>query len=146
MIYKENSDITKVKSGIIAHGVNCQGAMGSGVAKALCEKWPEIKTKYLKDYKIYRPELGEIKRIDINKKLLVFNCYTQEYYGYNNETYANLYSILFSLSIIVENYNPKQINIPKIGCGLGGLHWDNVEEKLLRLEKKYKMEFVVHTL
>ena len=37
-------DITTVEPpGIIAHGVNCQNIMGSGVAKALFQKWPLVR-------------------------------------------------------------------------------------------------------
>lgn len=35
-------DITTVTRGIIIHGCNAQGVMGSGVALALKNKWPEI--------------------------------------------------------------------------------------------------------
>src|SRR5271167_114181 len=37
-----NKDITTVDEGIIAHGCNCQGVMGSGVARFLRDKYPQI--------------------------------------------------------------------------------------------------------
>ena len=33
---------------IICHQVNCQGAMGAGVAKQIADKWPNVKKEYVK--------------------------------------------------------------------------------------------------
>ena len=146
MIYKENSDITLVKEGIIAHGVNCQGAIGRGVARAICEKWPEVKRKYQVDFmNCSRPRLSEVKVVYIDKGLTLVNCYTQNRYGRDGKVYASLYAVLMTMKIIVTRMNAKQINIPKIGCGLGGLEWKDVEYGLLNLEKLHKVEFIVHT-
>ena len=151
MIYKTNSDITKVVDGIIAHGVNCQGAMGSGVAKALYSKWPTIRYKYLDDFKSDRPILSQVREVKIDDNLSVFNCYTQNYYGYDStKIYASLYAVLLSMKTIIDrnkySSKPLFINIPKIGCGLGGLNWKDVECGLLNLEDIHNMNFIVHTL
>lgn len=39
-------DITTVEEGIVAHQVNCQGAIGAGVSGAICRKWPEAERAY----------------------------------------------------------------------------------------------------
>ena len=39
-------DITNSKANYICHQVNCQGAMNSGVAKAIREKWPRVYKAY----------------------------------------------------------------------------------------------------
>lgn len=41
-------DITTATRGIVVHGVNCQGVMGSGVALAIRTKWPQIFESYKK--------------------------------------------------------------------------------------------------
>ena len=143
MIHKKNSDITKVDSGIIAHGVNCQGVMGSGVAKALYTKYPIVKSAYLK---MYKHSLGNVQIVEVDKGLDVFNCHTQEFYGYNDSVYASLSAVVSTLTFIAGIAKQKDVNIPKIGCGLGGLNWDDVESELLCIEKIYDVEFVVHTL
>lgn len=44
-----NKDITTVEApALILHGVNCQRAMRSGVAKALYSKWPQVREEYMK--------------------------------------------------------------------------------------------------
>lgn len=122
MIRFEKRDITTVERGIIAHGVNCQKAMGSGVAGAIKAKWPQVYEKFMKT----SPDLGKIDLIDIDDDLIIVNCYTQMFYGKDGQRYANLPAIkvclhdLMGVGIVMG----LPIYIPKIGCGLGGLKWD----------------------
>lgn len=120
-----NDDITLVKSGVIAHGVNCQGAMGSGVAKAIKEKWPVIFDEFKKQ-STGKQMLGKAHVIPVDKGLWVANCYTQLYYGRDGKRYASLEAIQESLGKVFAfaNQNSIVVSMPKIGCGLGGLHWD----------------------
>ena len=46
MIRYVKGDITESNCDIICHQVNCRGAMNSGVAKAIREKWPEVYEQY----------------------------------------------------------------------------------------------------
>ena len=63
-----NKDITTLKKGILIQQVNCQNAMGSGVAKAIYQKWPQVKNEYHKFSQNKKPEdlLGEIQEIKIS--------------------------------------------------------------------------------
>lgn len=47
-----NKDITTLKKGILIQQVNCQNAMGSGVAKAIYQKLPQVKTDTINLLKI----------------------------------------------------------------------------------------------
>lgn len=77
-----NKDITTIESGTIVHQVNCQGVMGSGVALAIKNKWPQVYASYLEFYK-YEVEVNErdlLGRIDIcpiNEELSVVNLFGQ---------------------------------------------------------------------
>jgi hypothetical protein len=48
IIYKE-MDATSVNQGVIAHGVNCQHKMASGIAKTVREKWPQVYDCYMRN-------------------------------------------------------------------------------------------------
>ena len=50
-------DICSVNSGIIVHGCNAQGVMGSGVAKAIRLKYPQV----FEDYKNFKNQFGTVK-------------------------------------------------------------------------------------
>lgn len=125
-------DITTIDYGIIAHGVNCQGVMGSGIAKVIRNKWPVVYSEYLKDPK-GKEMLGKVSLVYIDDNLFVANCYTQEFYGKDGKKYASLDAIetclmeciFFSRTLALPLY------MPKIGCGLGGLDWSTEVELLV---------------
>ncbi len=140
MLYVDK-DITGVQApGLIAHGVNCQNAMGSGVARALFEKWPAVK----REYHLYEPkELGEVQFVQVEQELWVANCFTQEDYGRENKRYADPDAIETCLRKVFgfvkrSLFLPNEVHMVPIGCGLGGLDY---EEDLLpvlsRIEFKY---------
>lgn len=130
-------DITKTDLKYIAHGVNCQGAMGSGVAKALYSKFPNVRKAYM-DYcrgarSVSEPRdlLGFVVRANCGDKD-IFNCFTQEQYGYNGCKYVDyeaIHECFTKLNDIlkVEDHIEPKIAIPRIGCGLAGGNWDVVK-------------------
>lgn len=121
-------DITETELKYIAHGVNCQNKMGSGVAKALYTKFPEVKTNYHKYFERYG-YLGEIHEAYSDSNRSIINCFTQFSYGYDNKRYVN-YSAIVTCFKKLENLIPmgERLAIPKIGCGLAGGDWNIVEQ------------------
>jgi|GEM_PF-695820 len=137
-IYK---DITTVEApAIILHGVNCQREMGSGVAQALYSKWPLVKEEYMKFSK-EEMQLGKIASFKVDNNLYAINCWTQEQYGYDNTIYASVEAIKTCLEHAVQictNLGIYNIFSPRIGCGLGGLSWENdVQPIFAEIEQKY---------
>lgn len=126
-------DITKTELKYIAHGVNAQNKMGSGVAKALYEKFPEVKKEYhlhcvLWSYEKQELLLGQVCPVFINDKN-IFNLFTQLNYGYDGKRYVNYASIVTCFRTL-SNLIPEGeiLAIPKIGCGLAGGDWNIVEQ------------------
>lgn len=124
-------DITTVDDGVIAHGVNCQGVMGSGVAKFIRAKYPHVYERY-NAYTLRFDKSSEllgkcliIKATD-DMKVVVANCYTQQFYGKDGKQYADLDAVMESLeqACIFASATGKPLYVPRIGCGLGGLDWD----------------------
>lgn len=128
MIEYIKKDITTVKSGIVLHGVNCSGiAYGSGVAGDIRKKWPAA-------YKMYKDRgggshlLGSINFIiSIKDSVIIANGYTQINYGRDYKKYADINAIekCVKLSVEVAEAFNKSLYLPKIGCGLGGLSWED---------------------
>lgn len=125
-------DITETELKYIAHGVNCQNKMGSGVAKALYTKFPSIKKEYHTRFSVYKNNeyhflLGTNQPV-LNGEKVIFNLFTQLNYGYDGKKYVNYAAIsqcFKTLSVILRG---KTIAIPKIGCGLAGGDWNFVEQ------------------
>lgn len=127
-------DITETELKYIAHGVNCQNKMGSGVAKALYEKFPEVKTSYHEFYDRYKslnwkPDdfLGHVNAA-YDKDKVILNIFTQEKYGYDCKRYVNYAAIVEGFNRIRVRFKGQTIAIPKIGCGLAGGDWNIVEQ------------------
>ena len=126
----------------IAHGVNCQGKMNSGIAKAIRQKYPNAYNAYIEflNQTCISPLGDYVASIEDDR--IVFNAFTQEFYGYNGKQYASYEAIASSLSKIalkiishITNHDPI-LGIPWIGCGLGGCKKEEVEMILHKIEDK----------
>ena len=133
MIRYIKGDITKTDCDIICHQVNCQGAMNSGVAKAIREKWPEVYEQYedlCVRFAWFKDLLGKMQAIEIDSvnKRYVVNLYAQLYYGYDGTRYTDyeaFYNSISHLAIELAAAPDKTIAFPyKIGCVRGGANWN----------------------
>lgn len=150
IVYRNQSVLDFKEHAIIVHGVNCQGKMNSGVAKAIREAFPVVYEEYMKlynnkyhggtvdgqtwsrflDSNRNDPLLGMAQVVRVGETLHVGNLFTQQFYGRDGKKYADQNSIFNSLmnlchAINVSGNLPRDIALPKIGCGLGGLDWDS---------------------
>ena len=121
----------------IAHGVNCQNVMGSGVARVLFEKYPTVKSAYHEqmeyDLGLYEHSsslLGDYHLVEQIDGKIIVNMLTQDYYGYDGSKYVSCDGIQKAFECFAESYGAgipgASIAIPKIGCGLAGGNWDIV--------------------
>ncbi len=129
-------DITKVERGIIGHGVNCQGVMRSGVAKQLRSLYPKIFYSYsslCNQHSDKSELLGSVDFVSITPDIIIANMFTQEYYGKDGRVYASPFGIQQSMLrvILMASSLNLDVYIPPIGCGLGGLNWDETVLPLL---------------
>ena len=129
-------DIVTSDAAVICHQVNCRGAMGAGVAKAICKKWPEVKRNYIKlcgemvnpaDY------LGAIQIVKIRPGFAVVNIFGQLNYGNDGRVYTDYYALRKAFGCINNIFRGETIAMPwKIGCGLGGCDWATVESLIVK--------------
>ena len=161
MVTFHNGNILDSGADIICHQVNCQGAMNSGVAKAIRNKWPKVYTEYKAkcDYEeatvndLYgRYEspidwseclLGDIQVVLVDENKAVINMFAQQYYGYDQKRYTSYDAFWYCLGRIKRIINPeKTIAFPaRIGCVRGGANW-NVILKMIEevLGEDYNVE------
>lgn len=152
MVQEIKGDLLDTDCRIIAHGVNCQNVMGSGVARALFMKWPEVKFNYhqmFNEFHDYAGEEGEgfmgsIQAIELVEDKIVVNCFTQMYYGNDFDTrylsYDALEECMWNLYDLCLEYGEYEVAIPLIGCGLAGGEWSVVKAIL---EVVFPEEFTV---
>lgn len=134
MLTEIKSNILDTDCDIIGHGVNCQNVMGSGIARALFEKWPEVKEQYHMAFEIMPdqfPEqyLGYMQPVELDG-IVVVNLFTQQNFGNDGQVYLSynaLKQALHGLKEYCHSWGYKTIALPKIGCGLAGGNWDKVK-------------------
>lgn len=137
-------DITKSDADYICHQVNCQGVMGSGVAKAIKDKWPVVYTDYRRFfYESNKPLLNQIQIVAVSTEQSVINMFAQEYYGYDRNQYTS-YDAFWKCLNKIKNTVPKgsKIAFPsKIGCCRGGANWKVILTMISEvLESEYNVE------
>lgn len=154
IFHKANSDITLVTEGVIAHGVNCLGVMGAGVALAIRRRWPAAYERYRELVLDLREDqrsslLGSCHLVRVDESLWVANCFTQNETGGRNGPDAKLWAIERSLRFALGAANSYGVSFhaPQIGAGLGGLDWESEVYPIFEtLNNEYDAtDFVVHS-
>ena len=138
MIFYKQGDVTDAQEQIIAHGVNCTGHFGSGVAGAIKRKHPYVREQYLG---LKEHILGTCQFVNYDNRVWV-NAHTQQDKGYDGKQYADLMAVGYCLAEIADYMkvnNLYTIAMPKIGCGLGGLDWNQVEQLVDELLDEYEV-------
>lgn len=136
MIHEVKGNLLDAK-GIIIHGCNAKGVMGSGVALAIKNKWPEVFEHYAYAIKSYggmdhaREYMGRVFWIEPSDGVVVGNCITQQLYGIDGSKYLSydaLDKCMIDVAETARQFPGHDINFPLIGCGLAGGHWPVVRE------------------
>lgn len=124
-----NKDILQSGCDIIAHGVNCVGGFGSGIAAQIAQQHPYVKKQYLAYHKNVGWELGDIQFVYTKSKLIA-NCATQKEYMPRDVIHANYHAIERICKKLRYRCKDEDMTLamPKIGCGLAGGDWNVVEE------------------
>lgn len=133
---------------IIAHICNDIGAWGAGFVLAVSRRWAEPERAYI-TWGIERPkrfgpfQLGKTQTVEVEKDLYVANMIAQHgirknrfnnrpsarYEALENRPpirYDALEKCLIKLSVFAE-YKKASVHMPRIGCGLAGGNWREVE-------------------
>lgn len=125
-------DLLEAPEKYILHGVNCQGVMGSGVAKLIRAKWPSAYAVYKNCEHLKGLRLGSITQTYDNGKV-IFNGVTQEFYGRKANhcyvCYDAVREVMRSLNYLRDIADEiPLIAMPAIGAGLGGGDWNIISE------------------
>lgn len=126
-----NGNLLDSTADIIAHQTNCQGVMGSGVAKAIKEQYPRVYEQYRKAYENGLLKLGMCQVVKTNPKgddnRLIANLCGQDTFGRDNKRYTNYEGIYVAIEKLA-NYckinDIKSVAFPwKMSSDRGGANW-----------------------
>lgn len=137
-----NGDIFEIEADALAHGCNCLGVMGAGVALQVRTRMPSVYSAYQTHVKKcgYKKELlaGTCQMVQTDDKI-VFNLFTQYEMGRHAkaEYVQSAFREMFQIAALK---NLKTIVIPQIGAGIGGMKWEDVLFAIEQAEQEASWE------
>ena len=124
---------------IIAHIVNSYGGWGAGFVLAISKRWLSPELNYRSWYAGKQPtilqpfQLGQVQMIPVERDITVANMVAQHGYSSTNGPairYDALEQCLTRVAAMAA-YN-FSVHMPRIGCGLSGGKWEEVEPIIQR--------------
>lgn len=141
-------NLLDIQSGIVVHGCNCKGVMGSGLAKAVAAKYPAVFAVYRSKFEQSGLHLGEVqlcgqqgeepfrRHIDafvegLPSDLVVANAMTQYNFGTHvrQVDYEAVFAAFSRIRLLARDMDAI-VWVPEIGCGLGGGEWPEVAKAI----------------
>jgi O-acetyl-ADP-ribose deacetylase (regulator of RNase III) len=127
-----NGNLLDAKEDIIGHQCNARGQMGSGVAKQLRERYPEIYEEYselftmgLDSYAL----MGYCQLVKCTDGKQIANIIGQLNYGRTKYLYTDYAALEQGLRYLKAYAKSQRYSIAlpyKVGCGLANGDWDGV--------------------
>jgi O-acetyl-ADP-ribose deacetylase (regulator of RNase III) len=114
----------------LAHGCNCQGSMGAGIARGFRDRYPRRYEEYHRRCKAQPRQfnLGDAWLWKADDRPWVFNLGTQEGTWQARASYPAIEAALTSMRQQADREGVTSIAIPRIGAGYGGLSWKKVRD------------------
>lgn len=146
MIVYKDGNLFQAPEKVLAHGCNCRGAFGAGVAGLMARFHPKARSAYLYHHKTKGWKLGQVQYVSSNNKIIA-NCATQDRYGNGPKekvVYADYKAIERSMMDLYSycKKNNYSIAIPLIGAGLANGDWKIIESIINKTF--YDYEIVVY--
>lgn len=134
MISYRPGDATQPMSrpAVIVHVCNDIGGWGAGFVLAVSRRWKEPERIYRASFRSSsKPSLGDVQFIDVEPGLTVANMIAQRGIGPAADGSPPIrYTAVRTCLEKVATYATERrasVHMPRIGCGLAGGRWDDVE-------------------
>ena len=132
MITFTSGDVTKADAEALVNTVNCVGVMGRGIALQFKRRYPDNFRAYaaacdrgdVEPGRVFVFETGQLT----NPRYII-NVPTKRHWR-GKSRLADIESGLESLVEAIRARHIRSIAIPPLGCGLGGLDWDEVRPRI----------------
>lgn len=128
-------DIFQSGADVILHQVNCQGVMGSGVAKQVREKYPDVFAEYKEICERYKDDkeilLGHALFVQCDDDVWIANLFSQKDFGYDGSCYTSYDALRECLVRVNQRFTGCSVAIPyRMACHRGGGDWDIVSKMI----------------
>ena len=144
MIEYSKGNMFESDADCLLNTVNCEGFMGKGIAYQFKLKFPENNKSYIKACKSGELTVGKIHYY-VEDDITIINFPTKDKWREDSKIEYIKDGLDYFIQIL-PTLNVKKIAIPPLGCGNGGLAWDDVktiiEEKISAVADKYN--FIIY--
>ncbi len=127
------ADIFEIEAEALSHGCNIRGVIG-GLAASVFGRHPEMKKRYKSGCENSNFIPGSVYIYKNTESMgkpfwYIYNLFSQIQPGPNADLEL-LRSSLLEMRDHMKLCSVKSVNIPQIGCGIGGLNWEDVRPLL----------------
>lgn len=133
MIELTQGDILKADAEALVNTVNCVGVMGRGIALQFRKTFPENFKAYEAACKAHKVQPGKMFVYDLNRLYnprFIINFPTKRHWK-GKSRIEDIKSGLADLIDVVQQQQIRSIAVPPLGCGLGGLIWEEVRPLII---------------
>lgn len=137
-----NMDIFAGNEQVIGHQTNCQGVMGSGIAKIVKEKFPTCYEEYhslCNSYENKEDLLGKCQMCKVGNKKYIANLFGQCKYG-TDKCYSDYEAFEKALTQLKYECVGKELSVAlpyNISCGRAGGDWNIVYNIIKKVFSDY---------
>mmetsp|Transcript_12291 Transcript_12291/g.49312 ORF Transcript_12291/g.49312 Transcript_12291/m.49312 type:complete len:169 (+) Transcript_12291:142-648(+) len=126
----------EARPAVIVHVCNDKGKWGRGFVLAVSKRWWGPERTYLEPFKHTGEKLGIVQFVSVEEDLWVANMIAQHGIGTRSRRlqYDHLATCLSKVMSWIEERRmcgldrPITVHMPRIGCGLAGGEWEQVED------------------
>lgn len=151
-------DLLANTSGILVQGCNCQGRMGSGIAKSIRSQYADVYDRYVEKHRRSGLQLGDVQFVwsaalaktelapvvarhlsltdratHLPSGLIVANAMTQEFYGTDKDVtyvdYGAVFSAFARIRLVARDFK-MPVRFPLIGAGLAHGKWPRIAQAI----------------
>ncbi|MEU5187397.1 macro domain-containing protein [Streptomyces klenkii] len=129
----------------LAHGCNCAGAMGRGIAVEFKRRWPLMYKEYQTLCRDGKFGVGGAFPWRTPEGLLIYNLGTQAHWRVGAELSGVVAAVKAMLDHAAE-HDVRRIAMPRIAAGLGGLDWQVVRTAITPIVEASQSDVFVYEL
>jgi O-acetyl-ADP-ribose deacetylase (regulator of RNase III) len=128
MIQFVKGNLLEAEAEALINTVNTVGVMGKGIALQFRKAFPRNYAAYTRAVKYGEVKIGKMfvfEQGELSGPQFIINFPTKEHWKSKSKL-EDIKSGLFDLIEVVKKYRIQSIAIPPLGCGNGGLDWNDV--------------------
>ena len=128
MIQYTRQSIFESPARAICNPVNTVGVSGKGLALAFAKRYPASQGAYVRACRNGTLRTGTVLVVAESEPVIVY--FPTKQHWRNPSTMEWIEAGLEDLAMKMEEMELESVAVPKLGCGLGGLDWKEVHEKM----------------